>query len=180
MNRYVLPILLTALIIAVPAFGSETDTWKIGGYFDVGAADALWSDHSYLHGGIDLTCSSEFSLSIPLTYVTSDTGRSLVDTSIMLTYHPGGSSFWIGVSLFQGIRLQGEDRPADWYHYMQEAAAGYRVVLPCGFYLEPSLVIRDPGGMFHESLELISAYVSGYDRLRLCLQLGWTGLRIDL
>ncbi len=180
MKTYVLSVMLFLTVCSVfPLYSDEAEQWDLGLFVDFSAADTIWEEYVYLHGGIVLRCQSDFALEIPCTYVITDQGKSAFDTGVVLKYYPGGAGLWVGASLFQGISLFGDDRPSDWYLYMQELSSGFTLQLPYGLYIEPTLILRNVNGMFSDSLEVVSEYVEGYSRLRFCLNFGWAGIHVS-
>ncbi len=179
MKRYVLPSIVFGLLLSVyPLHGEESEPIMAGLFIDAGAADALWSEHLYLHGGVEMRLHDMFSLEIPVTYIEDQGSFGVLDTGLVIKYYPCGGDVWMGISLFQGVSIHGDERPVDWYHHMNEISGGYTLHLPKGCYVEPVLIFRDVGGIFQDSLELVSEYVDGYSRLRFCLNLGWIGVPI--
>ena len=173
-------IILIVLISTGMVVGEGSQKVQIGLFSDLSIVDTLWSDHWYLHGGLRLDFEDSVILELPLTYVSGLDGHQLLDTGLLCKYYPLGKGFWLGATLFQGVTLIGEDRPDDWYLYLQEFSSGYTIPITDSLYLEPSLNIRDPNGVFHDSLSSVSEYLPGYSRLRFCLNLGWRGVSITL
>ena len=172
-------VLLLAFLVPMAAEAAEQEL-QIGLYGDVSAVDALWTEHVYLHGGITVDTGSRLVLEMPVTYVRQEDGHAALDTGLLLKYDPFDNGFWLGATLFQGVTLLGEDRPDDWYIYMQEFSCGYTHPVGGSWYVEPSLALRDLTGVFHDSLSSVSEYAAGYSRLRFCLNFGWRGVGLTL
>ncbi len=169
------------LLVCMNLLAEEGSTQvRIGLFSDLSVIDTLWTDHWYLHGGIRLGFEDSLVLELPLTFVSGVDGHQLLDTGLLCKYYPFDSRFWLGATLFQGITLLGDERPNDWYLYLQEFSSGYTIPITEGLYLEPSINLRDPNGIFHDSLSSVSEYLPGYSRLRFCLNLGWRGVSLTL
>lgn len=178
-------VLLVVALSAVPvraetveggADGSEA--LSLGFYIDVGALDAVVSEHLYLRGGAVLRLSEALTLEMPVTCVFQDdevTGERMVllDMGLLLKYYPGLGGLWSGISLFQGLTFLGDDRPAQIYHHMTEIAFGYTFSHPSGWFIEPSCRIRDPLKTFHDSLEYVTGLIPAYGDVRFSIDIGW-------
>ncbi len=157
------------------------DAIKFGLFADLGAGDFLVSDHLYLRGGARIEVTDGFVMDLPITAVfnwsRTDTAAEddyvLLDIGILLKYYPGNGNFWTGLSLFQGVGFIGDTLPEQQYHYMTEMVFGYTLVLSNGFYIEPSVIVRDPLGTFGDALDYIQERVPGYGDYRVSLVLGW-------
>lgn len=183
-RRWVAAVLV-ALCCTVPVRAGTSEervggdqTLSLGFFIDVGALDAVVSEHLYLRGGAALRVSEYLTLEMPLTCVFQDdevTGDRLVllDMGLMVKYYPGLAGLWSGVSLFQGLTFLGDDAPAQVYHHMTEIAVGYTFLHPSGWYIEPSWRIRDPLKTFHDSLTYVTGIVPAYSDLRFSIDIGW-------
>ncbi|MCF7943868.1 MAG: hypothetical protein K9L21_05515 [Spirochaetia bacterium] len=157
------------------------DAIRLGLFADLGASDFIVSDHLYLRGGARIEVTDGFVMDLPITAVfnlnRADTAAEddyvLLDIGILLKYYPGNGNFWTGISLFQGVGFIGDKLPEQQYHYMAELVFGYTLALPNGFYIEPSIIVRDPLGTFGDSLDYIQDLVPGYGDYRVGLAVGW-------
>ncbi len=181
MKRYfLLPVIL--LLVAGPAAAAGTGregSITVGAFVDSGVADALVSEHLYLHGGVSLVLTEGLALDLPVTVVfnrntaTPAEDYIVLDFGMLLKYYPGDLGFWTGITLFQGVNFIGEKQPEQQYHYMSEIDIGYTFRWPSGFYIEPAVIFRDPLHTFRDSLEYINEYSQGYDEIRIALNFGW-------
>lgn len=62
---------------------------------------------------------------------------------------------------------------------MNEMTIGVTLDIPKGLFLEPTLTVRDPLGIFEDSLDYIQEYVPGYGDYRIGLHIGWKSEPIE-
>jgi hypothetical protein len=166
------------IVMMMPAISAEDQQITAGIFADAISAKSLVHDDVQVRGGIMFDLDKQFMLTIPVTYTIQKYGYSLLDASVNLRWTPTKYGLFAGISFFQSVSIQGDQRPEDWFHHMSEIQVGWHVRIGSLFYIEPMLLFRDPAGIHKESLEFIQASVEDYSRFTAVLNVGISGVRI--
>ena len=166
-------ILLLIFLIPLPA-SAQSRSVDLMVSADAWAIESLWSRHVSLRIGFEMRHRSGLGLQVPLSVLLDRTGggEALLETAVNLVCFPWGSGPFISRSLAKVCMFIGPVVPQDRIHYLNEIAIGYsREFLP-GWFVQPSVVYRDPANAFPGSHAYVQALVPAYQKFRFCLDIG--------
>lgn len=174
---YCIILIFSFVLTAVAA----TETVSIGIGLDTAAISVIWDSTVQARIMLDLRLYPVFGIRIPFTLVSEKNKSSevLIDSGIFLDYLPWEKGPFISVSLIQAAALTGKQVPENSWFFLNEVELGWEYrFLKDSWYIRPSLVIRDPAGVYETDYETIREYLPGYRKFRCSLVVGWCGIKI--
>lgn len=144
-------------------------------FADAASLDSVWAPHLALRAGVGATLSGGVTVKLPISFLADYTGgdEMLLDIGLNLVYHPWITGPFISLSLAQVCLFIGAEAPDEPVQYLHEIAFGYTWRFAPSWYVEPSLLYRDPSDSFPESFSYINDLIPSYGKFRFCLEFGW-------
>lgn len=173
------PLLFLTLMLMfsmVPSYAVQTgQAVEVLATCDAWAIESAWSSHTSVLLGLELRHESGIGLRVPLslTLDRSGGGEALFETAVKLSFLPWATGPFISISLAQVAMFIGPYVPADRIHYLQEIAFGYSWEFLPGWFVQPTVIYRDPSSGFDESYAYLQGLVPSYQKFRFCLDIGW-------
>ncbi len=155
--------------------GAEPYRSSLSAFLDAAVVDALWSSHVDIRAGIALAFIPGVTFEMPISLLIDRTsgGEMLLDLSLDLKYHPWEQGPFVGLSLAQMCVFVGRFRPSEYFHYINELSFGYTYHVTSDWYVEPSVVFRDPSDSYNDSFAYLQGLVPAFGKFRIHVQVGW-------
>ena len=139
---------------------------------------AFVQDFLFGEGSVQVTTdfgaqfSDEFQLRVPLS-VTIFNNSYLEEVGLNLVYYPWNKGPFMGLTLFHVGFAQGTMELPNMIG-LNEIILGWTLLLPYGFFVAPTMVIRDPSGTFGSEYSSIKGAFPCYSTYRFRLSCGYT------
>jgi hypothetical protein len=187
MRKFVLVFTLIITLYAMDAEASPTSAGtgpyrsSLSAFLDAAVVDALWSSHVDIRAGVALAFIPGVTFEMPISLLIDRTsgGEMLLDLSLDLKYHPWEQGPFVGLSLAQMCVFVGPYRPSEYYHFINELSFGYTYHVTSDWYVEPSVVFRDPSDSYNDSFAYLQGLVPAFGKFRIHIQIGWRFLSFD-
>ncbi|MGI6439740.1 MAG: hypothetical protein ACOX0W_05665 [Sphaerochaetaceae bacterium] len=153
----------------------SSDTVSLITTLDTTVVDALWRKHVALTASAEIRSSMGLGLKTPITVVIDRSGGSeaLIETSLKLVTLPWTKGPFISLTLAHVAFFIGQTAPEERLHFLSEVEFGYSWEFLPSWFVEPSLVYRDPSHSYPDSFSYINSFIPTYSRLRLSLAIGY-------
>lgn len=174
---FTLILVLCAMDAQADSTAAEVDQYRssLSVFLDSAVVDALWSSHVDIRAGVALGFIPGVTFEMPVSLLIDRTsgGEMLLDFSLNLKYHPWEQGPFVGLSLAQMCVFVGPYRPSEYYHYLNELSFGYTWYANPDWYVEPSVVFRDPSDSYNDSFAYLQGLVPAFGKFRVHVQVGW-------
>lgn len=174
--------MLILLFLTIPVAASETESQvDLILTLDAASIDAVWDMHAIFRLGFEMRHQSGIGLKIPLslTLDRSGGGEALLESAVKLLCLPWSAGPFICISLVRVCLFVGPYLPQERIHYLNELEFGYSWEFLPGWFVQPSILLRDPSNGFPESHAYIQGLIPSYGRLRFCMEFGWNFATIE-
>ncbi|MGH0052830.1 MAG: hypothetical protein ACQ5SW_05530 [Sphaerochaetaceae bacterium] len=165
---------IMVLFFSAPLFAGPSLFCTVDG----STVDALWEETLLARVEVGISLDEQFSLRLPLGFTVEleSGGVRLLETGLFLDYYPLQCGLHLSLSLMQvGFLFN------DWYGegedaltFLNELAFGWTFTPWKGLRLEPTLILRDPNGVFEDAYKTLSLRFSHFPMTRFSLLVGWT------
>lgn len=116
--------------------------------------------------------SDSYELRVPVS-VDISSGVYFAEAGVSFVYYPWQKGFFMGLSAVQiGYSINQRIYDKTLFN-LNEVLLGWTLKLPFGFFIEPSLVIRDPSGTYADEYSAILGAWPNYKRFRPRVLAGW-------
>ena len=144
---------------------------------DLVSLDSLWSDTAICKIEASCTMSSQFGLSIPFTLTGERTvgGPILLETGLLLTYHPFSNGLYCNLSLLEaGFLFRGVYAEEKAPYLLNTVAFGYNRFFFGRLVLDARLTIRDPQETLEAEYDELALHFTRFPMFRFSLMLGYS------
>lgn len=148
---------------------------------DAWAIESVWTNHTALRMGLEMRHDAGVGLKVPISVLIDRTGggEALLDMAVKLVCLPWSSGPYVSLSLMQACIFVGPYVPQQQVHYVSEIELGYSWEFRPGWFVQPSILYRDPSNGFPESHAYMQGLLPAYRKFQFCLEFGWAFLRFS-
>ncbi len=176
MRRFLFVILILILSLS-SIYAYETD---INLSVDLSTLDAAWNKALYTRFKLEANLTKELSLAIPITYCYDFiTQYSLLSVNFDIYYHPIQTGPFVGLSIYSFVWLFSKELPENLLFSNSELTVGYTWFFYKNFFIEPSLIIRNPCNIYSD-FEDIQKYFPKYSKLRFQFLFGYSFKNLNI
>lgn len=172
-------MLCLCLPFLLPLPGISAQQLRIAPYADAAVCEALWSEGLDLSCGIEVRFNDYCSASASVSCLMAAGGKRALDTGILVKYFPFGRSFWIGMTMFEEVRLYGSSCPVLRQLPIERAEAGVQLKLTDRSFTEIGISCLDPAQVFCENVHHISSYLPDFPTYRIKVLVCWPVFYLD-
>ncbi|MFA6890623.1 MAG: hypothetical protein WCQ66_00910 [Sphaerochaetaceae bacterium] len=142
---------------------------------DVMAVDALWSGQCTIRMEAGVRMADGFGLRIPFSCIRrlGSYDVTFLGGGVHLEYRPFENGLFVSFGVFEGGWFLGADRPQESGCLLNEMAFGYTWRFPSHWFVEPTIRIRDPSGVFATEQNRMEEAFGSYPMVRLSVLVGW-------
>jgi hypothetical protein len=173
--KYLIPLMIFLFLLpAIVMASTEAQAVDLLVSADAWAIESVWTRHVSLRFAFEMRHGSGIGVQVPLSLILDRTGggEALLETAVNLVCLPWGSGPFISLALAKISMFVGPFVPQDRIHYVNEIALGYSWEFLPGWFVQPSVVYRDPSDGHAESHAYVQALVPSYQKFRFCLDIG--------
>ncbi len=148
---------------------------------DTFVIDAAWTKQVAIKVGLQLIESSGVGVKLPFNFVIDRSGSSeaIFESALQLIFYPWQKGPFINLTLAQIDLFIGPYLPPQKIHYLNEIAFGYTYRFLPSWFVQLSLLYRDPSNTFIESFEYINSHIPSFQKFRFSLEFGWKFLTVS-